>query len=133
MTLRGFCHTAIALTLAVAFAACGSDGGPPTAPSDNPGGTGTTITIGSNGVVSPRELTVSVGSRVTFVNNHNAAHEMTSDPHPDHTQCPSLNDVGHLATGQSRTSGNLNTPGVCGYHDHINDTNNNLKGTIRIQ
>jgi plastocyanin len=135
MTLPGFCNTAIAITWAIAFAACGSSGGgTPTAPSDNnPAPSTVTITIGSNGVVSPRDVTVAAGGRVTFVNNHNAQHEMTSDPHPDHTQCPSLNQVGHLNPGQSRTSGNLNTPGVCGYHDHLNDTNNSLKGTIRIQ
>jgi hypothetical protein len=34
---------------------------------------------------------VPVGSRVTFTNNHSAAHEMSSDPHPAHTLCTSLN------------------------------------------
>ena len=125
----------VALTLAIAGAGCGGsdNGGTPTSPTENPGTTGATITIGTNGVVSPREVTVTPGSRVTFVNNHSAAHEMTSDPHPEHTLCPALNQVGFLSTGQSRTSGNLNTPGVCTYHDHINDTNANLRGTIRIQ
>jgi plastocyanin len=136
MTVRGFCNTGIALALAIGFAACGSSGSTPTAPSTNTPGTGTvagTITIGSNGVVSPRDITVAVGSRVTFVNSHSGAHEMTSDPHPEHTLCPALNQVGHLTSGQSRTSGNLNTPGVCTYHDHLNDGNTNLQGTIRVQ
>jgi plastocyanin len=136
MTMRGFCNTGIAVALAIGLPACGSSGGStPTAPSDNPG-TGTvaaTITIGANGVVSPKEVTVPPGSRVTFVNSHNAAHDMTSDPHPEHTLCPSLNQVGLVSPNQSRTSGNLNTPGVCTYHDHNNDTNANLRGTIRIQ
>jgi len=132
MTRRGLCG--IALTLTIACAGCGgSDGGTPTSPTDNTGAVGATITIGTNGVVSPREVTVTPGSRVTFVNNHSAPHEMTSDPHPEHTLCPALNQVGHLNANQSRTSGNLNTPGVCTFHDHINDTNANLKGTIRIQ
>ena len=126
----------LTLALALACAGCGGgdDDGTPTGPSDP--GTGTvaaTITIGTNGVVSPREVTVAPGSRVTFVNSHNANHEMASDPHPEHTLCPTLNQVGNLSPNQSRTSGNLNTPGVCSYHDHINDTNNSLKGTIRIQ
>jgi plastocyanin len=134
MTAQGL-WSRIALTLTIACAGCGGSdgGGTPTSPTENPGATGATITIGANGVVSPREVTVVPGSRVTFVNNHNAPHEMASDPHPEHTLCPSLNQVGHLTVGQSRTSGNLNTPGVCTYHDHINDTNANLKGTIRIQ
>ena len=134
MTRRGLCG-GIALTLTIACAGCGGSdgGGTPTSPTENPGTVGATITIGTNGVVSPREVTVTPGSRVTFVNNHTAAHDMTSDPHPEHTLCPALNQVGFLSVGQSRTSGNLNTPGVCTYHDHINDTNANLRGTIRIQ
>jgi plastocyanin len=132
------CHglwSGLALTLTIACAACGGSdgGGTPTSPTENPGAVGATITIGTNGVVSPREVTVTPGSRVTFVNNHTAAHDMTSDPHPEHTLCPALNQVGFLSPGGSRTSGNLNTPGVCTYHDHNNDTNANLRGTIRIQ
>lgn len=122
----------IAGTLAIGFVACGGGGGSsPTAPSPG-GGTVATITIGSNGVVSPKDITVSVGSRVTFVNNHSRPHEMSSDPHPEHTLCPELN-VGTLSSGQSRTSANLNTARVCTYHDHLEDGNTNLQGTVRVQ
>ena len=38
-----------------------------------------------------------------------------------------------IGSGQSGTSSNLNTPMVCTYHDHINDTDARLKGTIRVQ
>jgi len=58
---------------------------------------------------------------------------MASDPHPEHTLCPSLNTVGLIGPGQSGTSSNLNTPMVCTYHDHINDTDARVKGTNRIQ
>ena len=37
--------------------------------------------------VSPRDITVAVGSRVTFVNNDSMPHDMASDPHPEHTLC----------------------------------------------
>ena len=59
---------------------------------------------------------------------------MTSDPHPEHTDCPELNQVGHLEPGQQRDSGNLNVNTVrrCGFHDHINDTNRALQGAITI-
>jgi len=78
-------------------------------------------------------MAVARGTRVTFINNDNRAHEMNSDPHPEHTNCPELNQVGHLESGQQRDSGNLNVARSCGFHDHINDSNNNLKGTITIQ
>jgi hypothetical protein len=58
---------------------------------------------------------------------------MASDPHPEHTLCPALNAVGFLSPGDSRTSSNLDTARVCTYHDHLNDTNAGLRGTIRVQ
>jgi hypothetical protein len=58
---------------------------------------------------------------------------MASDPHPEHTQCPELNSVGFLTPGQSGTTGNLNTPRTCGFHDHNRDTDASLRGTITIQ
>jgi len=30
-------------------------------------------------------------------------------------------------------TGNLNTRRTCGFHDHLNDTNNSLRGSIVIQ
>jgi plastocyanin len=83
--------------------------------------------------VSPRTVTISVGSRVTFVNNDTRVHDMASDPHPDHTACPAINDVGFLQPGQSRTTGNLNTPRSCGFHDHNQPSATSLQGTIVIQ
>jgi plastocyanin len=120
------------------MAACGGGGGgggTPTTPTPNPtpSPAGTTITIGSDGVVSPTSLTVSPGTRVTFVNNHNRQHDMASDPHPEHTNCQEVNQVGNLQPGQSRQTGNLNTARTCGFHDHNDPTNAGLMGSIRIQ
>jgi plastocyanin len=118
--------------LVTAAAACGDDS--PTSPSN--GGTsgpvGATITITAAGV-SPNSVTVSPGSRVTFVNNDNRPHEPASDPHPTHGSGPPIDQIGSIAAGQNRTSGNLNTAGTCTYHDHLNDTNASLRGTIRVQ
>ena len=134
MGIRILVNTGIAALLALAFAACGGGGGNPAGP--DPGNNGTiaaTIIIDATGSVTPKDVTVPAGSRVTFTNNHNIAHQMASDPHPEHTLCPSLNTVGFLSPGQSATSSNLNTPMVCTYHDHLNDTNAALRGTIRVQ
>jgi plastocyanin len=113
-----------------ASAACGggSSPTPPTTPS-NP----YVITVSAGGIVTPRELTVPPGTRVLFVNNHSRRHDMTSDPHPDHLDCPELNQVGVLNTGQSRESGNLVAVRSCGFHDHDDPTNVNLRGTIIIR
>ena len=91
-----------------------------------------TITITAQGV-SPANIQIAVGSRVRFVNNDTRSHNMTSDPHPDHTTCPELNQVGLLAAGQSRESGNLNTVRTCGYHDHDNPGTASLLGSISIR
>ncbi len=86
-----------------------------------------------NNAVCPQSMTVARGTRVTFINNDSRAHEMTSDPHPEHTDCTELNAVGRLEPGAQRESGNLNIARRCGFHDHINENNNALKGSITIQ
>jgi plastocyanin len=116
--------------LALMAAACGSDSGAPPAPSPPPAAT--TITIASSGV-SPKNLIVSPGTQVTFVNNDSISHEMDSDPHPEHTDCPAINDVDLLAAGQRKLTGNLNAVRTCGYHDHQHPTDERWHGTITIQ
>lgn len=127
--------TCVAAALAVGASGCG---GSPTSPSSSgsSGGTssssGTSITITSSGV-SPKELTVAPGTRVTFVNNDSRAHSMTSDPHPEHSDCPEINQVGFLQPGQSRETGNLVAVRTCGYHDHDLPQNEGLQGRIVIR
>jgi hypothetical protein len=107
--------------------ACGGGGMSPSG-----GGTpppNTTITITSSGV-SPKNLVVSAGTQVTFVNHSLIDRYMYSNPHPIHTDCPEINDVGFIAPGQSKQTGNLNTVRTCGYHDHMYFSNTSLQGTI---
>jgi plastocyanin len=117
----------VAAAAVVAAAACGKEA--PTQPSDPPCAT---ITI-TNNVSSPKHVTVAPGCRVAFTSNDAGRHEMVSDPHPEHTDCPPMNSVGVLNRGQSRQTGNLNTPGVCGFHDHERDQIEALRGTITIK
>ena len=58
---------------------------------------------------------------------------MNSDPHPEHTDCPEINQVGFITVGQTKLTGNLNTRRTCGYHDHNLSENRNLQGGIIIQ
>jgi hypothetical protein len=83
--------------------------------------------------VAPRSVTIAAGGRVNFFNNDTRVHDMSSNPHPEHTDCPAINQVGFLQPGQSRETGNLTTPRTCGFHDHNRDTDTTLQGTIIIQ
>jgi len=101
-----------------------------TTPAPPPGGP--TVTITASGV-SPKLLEITVGSRVTFTNMDNVPHEMASDPHPTHEICPPINEVSALTPGQSRQTGVFTTARTCGYHDHGQDSNTSLQGTIVIR
>ena len=119
---------------AILIGACGGSSGStssPTAPT-GPTTATTTITI-SNNAVSPQNITITRGSQVTFVNNDSRPHEMASNPHPEHTDCPEINQVGFVNPGQSRQTGNMNTVRTCGFHDHNQDQVRSLQGTITIQ
>ena len=86
-----------------------------------------------NNAICPQAITLTRGSQLTIQNQDSRTHDMTSDPHPEHTQCPELNQIGFLNTGQSRPSGNLNTARTCGMHDHGDPDRGSLKVTITIQ
>lgn len=135
MTIRGV----LLVMLAVAAIGCkgsgnSSGGGTPTAPSNpnNPPVGMTTITITASGV-SPQRLTVPAGSRVTFINNDSRSHEMNSDPHPTHGDCPAINAIGFIEAGQTKQTDNLTTTRTCGYHDHNQPSVTSLQGQIIVQ
>ena len=129
----------IAATAALLIASCG---GSPTSPGavtvivrdGGAGGTsGATVTITATGV-SPSTVTVAVGQTVTFVNNDSRAHQISSDPHPQHGSCPGIEaGLGTLAAGQTRTTHVMANSGTCRYHDHLDDSNGALRGTINVQ
>ena len=110
------------------FAACGKG---PTQPAP-PQPTGPTVTITSTGA-SPRALDIPVGGRLTIVNSDTVAHDMGSDPHPFHEDCPPLNDIGFLNPGDRRTSGNLVDARVCGMHDHLRPLVTSLQIRLTIK
>ena len=112
---------------------CG--GGSPSGPSSggtSGGNSSITITITSAGV-NPKQLTVPQGTRVLFTNSDVRTREMFSDPHPDHTDCLEINNVGFISPGQTKETGNLNTTRTCGYHDHNFPDDARFKGQIIIR
>jgi len=120
------------------LSACGSSTGPSgVTVIVNDGGTGgangATITITSGGA-NPRNVTVSVGQTVTFVNNDSRSHEMASDPHPQHGSCPSMEAwLVSLTAGQTKVTHAFANAGTCRFHDHLDDSNAALQGTIIVQ
>jgi plastocyanin len=128
----------LGVVLAVGLAMVGACGG-----SSSPSSTGPTsgctpstnanTLVIQNNTICPAALTVTRGTQITILNSDSTAHEMDSDPHPEHTDCPELNQIGFLNPGQSRQSGNLNTARKCGMHDHRSPDTASLKATITIQ
>jgi len=127
---------AVALAAVAGLAiACGSSSpnmGPSTGSTCTASSTSTTITI-SNNAVCPQNITVPRGTQVTFMNSDSRTHEMTSDPHPEHSDCTEINAVGNLVPGQSRQTSNLVIARRCGFHDHIAFDVKSLQGSITIQ
>jgi plastocyanin len=141
MATRNLAVRILAAALLTGAAACGG-GSSPTSPGSGSvvvGSTGTvgtagaTIAIGSNSAVSPSQVTIGVGQSVTFTNNDTRAHDMESDPHPTHTDCPAMSNVGVLQPGQSKTTFGFAAAGSCGFHDHNNSDSAALRGRIVIQ
>jgi plastocyanin len=119
--------TLVGAALFLSLSGCGDS---PSEPSDpGPPVQTNTVTITAAGA-SPRNVEIALGSRVRFINNDSRAHDMTSDEHPDHLECPDLNQVGVLLPGQSRETGNLVIARTCGFHDHNEPNNNSLRGVI---
>ena len=102
------------LLVILVLAGCG---GGPSSPSNGGTTTDPTVTLTASGM-SATQINVSPGTRITFVNNDARPHNMTSDPHPEHSDCTEINTVGLLQPGQRRETGNLVAIRTCGFHDH---------------
>jgi plastocyanin len=118
---------------------CGG-GGSPTDPGGSGGGgsgggvqSGATITIGANGVATPSQVTINVGQGVSFTNSSNRTRNLFSDPHGPHSDCPAMNNINLLAPGQTKVTSAFTTARTCGFHDHDDPDNANVKGSIVIR
>lgn len=95
-----------------------------TTPPAGSGGGGTgggaaslTITVSSTGI-SPQELTIPVGSKVTFTNVDTRPHDFSGGPDPSRPECPEIDVAGFVAAGQSRQTGTFTVARACQFHDH---------------
>jgi hypothetical protein len=133
-TLKILAGGAAAAAIAAAISCGGSSSPASASPSGacTPSANANTLVI-QNNTICPSILTVTRGTQITILNSDSRTHEMDSDPHPEHTDCPELNQIGFLNPGQSRQSGNLNVARRCGMHDHNSPDTAALKVTITIQ
>lgn len=68
--------------------------------------------------MTPIEITIDVGQRVTFVNNDIRAHDVVGGVDPSHPECPEILQAGFLSAGQRRETGTFTSAQTCNYHDH---------------
>jgi plastocyanin len=116
------------------LAACGSAStpaapsppvqGPPTGPAAPP-----TVTISAGGM-SPQDLTVPVGGRVTFTNADRVGHDINSGLDHASRECPEIDAVGFLVGGQSRDTSVFEQAKTCRFHDHDHVGNPAYQGRI---
>jgi plastocyanin len=121
--MQRFRFLPFALGCAALATGCGGDS------ATSPSGATATITITAAGV-NPSTLTVDAGSVVRFVNQDSVNHDIASDPHPSHTDCPELNRVRLLKPGDSGETSAFSSGRSCKFHDHGQPSNAALKGTI---
>ncbi|WP_162472808.1 hypothetical protein [Luteitalea pratensis] len=69
--------------------------------------------------ITPRVLVVSPGEQVTVRNLDTAPHQIFSGPYLERSTCPAMNQVGYLAPGESRASGNFSIAGTCPFLDDV--------------
>lgn len=87
------------------------------APPEAPPVSSAVVTVSAAGV-SPPEIIVAVGTRVTFVNADTRPHDFSGGPEPSQPECPEIDAAGFIVPGQSRQTGAFTSPQTCRYHDH---------------
>ncbi|HUF24175.1 MAG TPA: hypothetical protein VMN81_08620 [Vicinamibacterales bacterium] len=125
---------ALAIAVAAAAAACGGGGSTaptPTTPAGVVAGSlGATISIRADGT-SPDDVRIERTQKVRFINNDTRPHQINTNPHNFHTDCPPNNTV-VLNPGQQFDTANFNEVKACGYHNHLLPDDQKFWGTIRV-
>lgn len=82
------------------------------------------------GGAQPATTTVPLGTTVTFKNEDTVAHQVSSDPHPAHTDLPGFDRVVQPGGSYSFT---FSRTGEWGFHDHLNALDNRFSGVVIVQ
>lgn len=129
---------AVLLVTAAAAAACGGGGGgggttttaPTTSSGVVPGSIGATVSLTATGA-NPADVRIEPTQRVRFINTDTRPHQIQTNPHNLHTDCPP-NNVILLNPGQQVDTAVFNDVKACGYHDHLLPDEQRFWGTIRV-
>jgi hypothetical protein len=138
LNLKRWLSTFVITALAMACGGGGGGGdnndggGNPGGPTPPPSGVAETVSITADGAIDKPNIRIEVGQSVRFTNSHNRMHQIQSNPHEQHTDCPPVNAFGQQGPGGSVVLGPFTRQGTCGYHDHIDATNRSLWGQIRV-
>ncbi|MEX2273156.1 MAG: hypothetical protein WD690_16920 [Vicinamibacterales bacterium] len=125
---------AIAMTAAGLALACGGGAGSPSGPSGPvpvvAGSIGATISLTAAGA-SPIDVRIELTQKVRFVNNDTRPHEINTNPHNLHTDCPPNNSA-IINPGQAFDTAIFTEIKACGYHNHLLPDNQSFWGLIRV-
>jgi len=120
--------------LALFAAACGSSGGGPSGtptPAASPTPLGPPVATITPSGMQPQVLhTFDARESITFVNADGRAHDLRSDPHPAHTECPALSVDLQPGERQEITGPSLPRFTLCFYHDEADPTDDRFRGVV---
>jgi len=112
-------------------AACGGYSRTPTTPNSVVSGSiGATITITAGGA-APASVRIEPNQRVRFINNDTRPHQLQTNPHNVHTDCPA-NNVAIINPGQTVDTAIFTAIKACGYHDHLLPDEQTYWGVIKV-
>lgn len=124
----------VGVVLAGLLLACGGGygdgGGGGGTPAPQPSPTTAEVTLTATGL-SSTSVRLRPGGQLSFVNGDTRPHQMASNPHPQHTDCPSLNAT-VLQPGERTT---VTAPGeerTCGMHDHLRPDDRGYQLTVTV-
>jgi plastocyanin len=114
MRVRYGVLTATIVAALLPVVSCGSS---PTSPpaGDPPHTLVSTVMLESSGL-NPREITIAVGERVSFMNHDTVNHTVAGGSGPAQPDCPEINAVGVLAPAEIRPTAVFSTVKTCDYH-----------------
>ena len=88
----------------------------PTSPTTEGPRTFPQIIMIMEGHAVPEELTIAVGERVSFMNHDRSTYTIAGGREPSSPDCPEVNVVGVLASGDTRTTESFTTAKTCEFH-----------------